>query len=71
VTSENAPLGMDEIARVWGDKYTFSHDPDGHPDEPYAAHRKGGDGTVRAATPVQLLAEVKEHARLRLFEGLA
>jgi hypothetical protein len=70
LTSETSPLGMDQVTRVWGDKYSFSHDPDGHPEEPYAARWKGGEDVVRAATPALLLDEVKEHARLHLFEGL-
>ncbi len=51
---------LERIVRFWGHKYTFSHDPREHPDEPYAAHRKNGTGTLRAATPPLLLDAVKD-----------
>jgi hypothetical protein len=36
------------IIRTWGHAHTFSHNPDDHPDQPYAARRKDGNGTLRA-----------------------
>lgn len=58
-SATNAPE-LDAIARFWGHAYTFSHDPDDHPGEPYAAHRKDGQRTVRAATPACLLDAIKD-----------
>jgi len=51
---------LEAIVRFWGHKYTFSHDPRKHPDKPYAAHRKDGTGTLRAATPALMLDAIKD-----------
>lgn len=56
-----------EIVRCWGTAYTFSVDPDGFPDRPYAARRKDSQGTIRAASPGELLDEVKDDAARRPF----
>jgi hypothetical protein len=53
------------IIRTWGHAHTFSHDPDDHPGQPYAAHPKDGNGTLRAATPALLLDAIKDNARTR------
>lgn len=58
---------LETIVRFWGHAYTFSHDPDQHPGEPYAAHRRDGQETIRAATPALLLAAVKDDAAARPF----
>jgi hypothetical protein len=58
---------LETIIRFWGHAYTFSHDPDTHPGEPYAAHRKDGKGTLRAATPALLLDAIKDDAAARPF----
>ena len=55
-----------DIARFWGHEYTFSHDPDAHPDRPYAAERVDGQGTVRASTPGHLLDAIKDDSAARL-----
>jgi hypothetical protein len=57
----------DAIIKTWGHAYTFSHCPDVSPDKPYAARRKDGQGTVRAATPTLLLDAIKDDARVRPF----
>ena len=53
------------IAQFWGHAYTFSHDSDTHPDQPFAAHRKDGNGTIRAATPALLLDAIMDDTRTR------
>lgn len=59
------------IVRCWHTVYTFSHDHDGHPDEPLAAHRMDGQGTLRAATPAALLDAIKDDAASRPFAPAA
>jgi len=56
-----------EIVRCWGGDYTFSVDAERFPDEPYAVRRKDGEGTLRAASPGELLDEVKDDAARRPF----
>ena len=56
---------LDTIARFWGHAYTLTNDPEDHPREPYAAHRKDGKGTIRAATPPRLLDAIKDDAAAR------
>jgi hypothetical protein len=51
---------LEAVVRFWGHKYTFSHDPGNYPDMPYAAHRRDGTGTLRAATPSLLLDAIKD-----------
>jgi hypothetical protein len=58
---------LQAIQRFWGHAYTLSHDPDGHPAQPHAAHRKDGQGTIRAATPALLLDAIKDDAAARPF----
>jgi hypothetical protein len=58
---------LETIIRFWGHAYTFSHDPAADPGKPYAAHRKDGKGTVRAATPALLLDAIKDDAAARPF----
>jgi hypothetical protein len=58
---------LEAIVRFWGHAYTFSHHPDTYPDEPYAASRKDGNGTSRAATPALLLDAIKDDAAARPF----
>jgi hypothetical protein len=60
-SSTDAPE-LESIVRFWGHKYTFSHDPNAYQDKPYAAHRKDGTGTLRAATPALLLDAIKDDA---------
>jgi hypothetical protein len=52
----------DAIVRCWGNAYSFSHDPGGHPGEPYAARRSDWQRTLRAATPAALLDAIKDDA---------
>jgi hypothetical protein len=56
---------LEAIARFWGHAYTFSRHHDDHPHEPYAARRKDGKGTIRAATPAHLLDAIKDDAAAR------
>lgn len=56
---------LETITRFWSHAYTFSYDPAAHPDQPYAANRKDGNGTIRAATPALLLAAIKDDAGTR------
>jgi hypothetical protein len=65
-SATDAP-GLEAIVRFWGHAYTFSHDPGEHPGEPYAARRKDGQGTIRAATPALLLDAIKDDAGTRPF----
>jgi hypothetical protein len=58
---------LETIVRFWGHAYTFSHDPDADPGNPYAARRKDGQGTLRAATPALLLDAIKDDAAARPF----
>jgi hypothetical protein len=58
---------LESIVRFWGHAYTFSHDPENHPAEPYAAHRGDGQGIIRAATPALLLDAIKDDAAARPF----
>ena len=67
MTSATDATELEAIVRFWGHAYTFSHDPDQHPDKPYSAHRKGGQGTIRAATPALLLDAIKDDANARPF----
>jgi hypothetical protein len=55
------------IVKVWGTAYTFSHDSGGHSCEPYAACRKDGMGSVRAASLAELLDAIKDDAAARPF----
>ena len=55
------------IVKVWGTAYAFSHDPGGHPCEPYAARRRDGKGTIRAASRARLLDAIKDDASARPF----
>ena len=55
------------IIRTWGHACTFSHDPETHPDQPYAARRNDGNGTLRAATPAHLPDAIKDDAASRPF----
>jgi hypothetical protein len=70
VTSEDGTLGLEKAEQSWGDKYAFSHDPDDH-DQPYAARRRDGQVTLRAATPALLLDAVKDDSRNWILGGLA
>lgn len=56
---------LEAIVKFWGHAYTFSHDPHEHPEQPYTAHRKDGQGTSRAATPALLLDAIKDDAGAR------
>jgi hypothetical protein len=56
-----------EIVSCWDSDYTFSVDSDKFPGEPYAAQRKDGEGTLRAASPGELLDDVKDDAARRPF----
>ena len=67
MTSATDAPELEAIERFWGHAYTFSHDPAAHPDEPHAAHRKDGQGTLRAGTPDLLLDVIKDDARRRPF----
>ena len=58
---------LENIVRFWGHAYTFSHDPDADPGKPYAAARRDGQGTIRAATPALLLDAIKDDAAARPF----
>jgi hypothetical protein len=67
LTSATDAPELEAIVKFWGHAYTFSHDPRAHPDKPYAAHRKDGQGTIRAATPALLLDAIKDDANARPF----
>jgi hypothetical protein len=71
MTSPTDPTELEAIVRFWGHACTFSHDPDQHPDQPYSAHRKDGQGTIRAATPALLLDAIKDDANARPFTPAA
>jgi len=60
---------LEAIVRFWGHAYTFSHDPGQDPGRPYAARRKDGQDTVRAATPALLLDAIKDDAAARPLTG--
>ena len=60
----------EEIARFWGTAYTFSNDPGQFPDQPCAAHRIDGNGTVRAASAADLLDAIKDDAAARPFKAI-
>jgi hypothetical protein len=64
-TSATDATELEAIVRFWGHAYTFSHDPEEHPVEPYAARRRDGQGTIRAATPALLLDAIKDDAAAR------
>jgi hypothetical protein len=55
------------IAEFWGYAYTFSYDDADHPDEPHGAHRRDGNGTLRAGTPAMLLDAIKDDMALRPY----
>ena len=57
----------EQIVKVWGTAYTFTHDPARHPAPPDAPPRKDGRGTLRAASPAQLLDAIKDDAAARPF----
>jgi hypothetical protein len=65
MTSATDDPGLEAIVRFWGHACTFSHDPGQFPDKPYAAHRKDGRETIRAATPGELLDAIKDDASAR------
>jgi hypothetical protein len=67
MTSVTDATELEAIVRFWGHAYTFSHDPGTCPGEPYAARRKDGQGTIRAATPALLLDAIKDDAAARPF----
>jgi hypothetical protein len=67
MTSTADAQEWDQILKVWGTAYTFSHDPGQHPAEAYAAHRTDGKGTLRAPTPARLLDAIKDDAAARPF----
>jgi hypothetical protein len=69
MTSTSDAPELEAIVRFWGHAYTFSHDPDQHPERPYAARRKDGQGTIRAATPADLLDAIKDDTATRPFTG--
>ena len=56
---------LEAVVKFWGHAYTFSHDPEEHPEKPYAARRRDGQGTIRAATPALLLDAIKDDAGAR------
>ena len=58
-SAPNTPK-LEAIMKFWGHAYTFSHDPDDNPAEPYTAHRRDGKGVIRAATTAALLDAVKD-----------
>jgi hypothetical protein len=65
MTSTTDAQEWEPIVRVWGTAYTFTHDPGGHPREPYAARRNDGNGTIRAASPAELLDAIKDDVAVR------
>jgi hypothetical protein len=65
MTSAAGVTELETIARFWGHAYTFSHDPGTCPCKPYAARRKDGKGTIRAAAPALLLDAIKDAAATR------
>ena len=67
MTSATDAPELEAVVRFWGHAYTFSHDPGEHPHEPYAAHRKDGQGTIRAAAPKLLLDAINDDAGTRPF----
>jgi hypothetical protein len=69
MTSTSDAPELEAIVRFWGHAYTFSHDPAQDPAKPYAARRKDGQGTIRAATPADLLDAIKDDAATRPFTG--
>jgi hypothetical protein len=60
---------LEAIERFWGHAYTFSQDPGTHPGKPYAACRKDGHGTIRAASPALLLDAIKDDAAAQPPKG--
>jgi hypothetical protein len=67
MTSATDAPELETIERFWGHAYTFSNDPADYPDEPYAARRRDGQGTIRAATQALLLDAIKDDAAARPF----
>lgn len=67
MTSATDAPELESIVKFWGHAYTFSKDAATCPDKPYAARRKDGQGTVRAATPALLLDAIKDDANARPF----
>jgi hypothetical protein len=67
LTSTTDEPELEAIVKFWGHAYTFGHDPDTHPGDPYTARRKDGQGTIRAATPALLLDAIKDDHRARPF----
>ena len=65
MTSATDAPELESIVRFWGHAYTFSHDPGTCPGKPYAARRRDGQGTIRAATPALLLDAIKDDAAAR------
>jgi len=69
LTSATDEPELEAIVKFWGHAYTFSHRPDIYPAKPYAARRKDGQGTIRAATPALLLDAIKDDAAARPNTG--
>jgi hypothetical protein len=67
LTSTTDAPELEATVKFWGHACTFSHDPGHFPASPYAAHRKDGQGTIRAATPALLLDAIKDDAEARPF----
>ena len=67
MTSSTGASEFEAVVRFWGHAYIFEHDPGAHPSEPYAARRRDGQGTVRAASPAALLDAVKDDIAARPF----
>ena len=68
MTATAGTPSWEEIARTWGARFSFSYDPEEHPEEPHAATRKDGKGTVRAATHAELLDQIKDDLTNRPFD---
>jgi hypothetical protein len=67
MTSAADPPSWEAIARIWGGYFTFISDPENHPDEPYGAVRKDGQGPLYAATHADLLDKMKDDVAARPF----
>ena len=65
MTSATDAPELEAVVKFWGHAYTFSHDPGTCPGKPYAARRRDGQGTIRAATPALLLDAIKDDAGAR------
>jgi hypothetical protein len=67
MTATAGTPGWEDIARTWGGHYTFTFDPEDHPDEPHAAHRKDDQETLRAISRDELLDKIKDDIAGRPF----